>query len=395
MLGMIIHTSRFAAPAPRRQVGRCSLESVLLLGLVALGGCQGIEPVTRFESITDPGQLFMAITLDRHAINLSTVPPWDTIRVTTTPLDASGKPLDGLPAPTYRSSDTTAVAVSADGLLRARRGGRGILVVAEIAQEGNVRHADTAIVNVTTNANPPVLASLSIHPVQPDSAVWAIMPPTGYGGALILALVAGINVVPTLTPRALDVGGASISGLVIDYRSLDPAVVQFNKSAPVPLRPGQARIVASTTAYGMTAADTVAFTVTPPVVQGVVSAPDGGGAFTPSEVTLRPGGYVFWLNMTSAPVDVTFDDPSAVGEVAPLCDRLGVQFCGGGNIPAFWDGEHGTFGDGESVRARQFPLPGTYTYRNTLTGATGKIVVTDSLASATERQRTPLSPSIP
>src|SRR5690606_27228665 len=135
------------------------------------------EPVATHESITDPNRLYMRLVLDHAAVNLSTAAPYDAIQLTATPFDATGAPITELAAPTFRLarlSDTISIQVTPDSLDRAIAAATDIEVIAELAGEGTVQHADTALINVTTTPAPPMLASLSIDPVPPDSAVWAM-----------------------------------------------------------------------------------------------------------------------------------------------------------------------------------------------------------------------------
>ena len=304
--------------------------------------------------------------------------------------------MSGLPAPTFRSSDTTTVRVSADGLIEARGQVTEVFVIAELTADGNVRHVDTAVVNVTTDQAPPTLASISIQPVPPDSAKWSMLSAVGEGYGLVLLLIAGVDVFgdffPSVSASAFDTSGQPMPALAIEYESLDPAVIQIGRrtgGGSIPSRPGQARIVARTTAYGITKADTVVYTVTLPVLNTVRFAPvpDGAPAFTPSEVTIVPNGMVFWASLNGAgPMDVTFDDPANIAEVTPVCAALSGVFCEVGNIPAvagfagefFFDGSPELF---DKVRGRRFPVPGVYTYRNSITGATGRVVVTGGAAT--------------
>src|SRR5260221_10327275 len=90
--------------------------------------------------------------------------------------------------------DTSAVRVTAEGLVRAVSTTSGVSVIAELGV-GPVRHADTAMVIVTNLSSPPLLASLSIHPVAPDSAIWSMTfppildnPVQGFSEAIIYFL---------------------------------------------------------------------------------------------------------------------------------------------------------------------------------------------------------------
>src|SRR5262245_33764389 len=90
----------------------------LFLGLGCLAafglvGCSGLESVQRPDPETDPTRLYTDLTLDRRAINLSTVAPYNTLQLTATPHDAMGQPMTGLSAPIFHSSDTTSVTVTA------------------------------------------------------------------------------------------------------------------------------------------------------------------------------------------------------------------------------------------------------------------------------------------
>jgi len=366
----------------------------VILGLAGgLTGCGTLEPVAPLKPVTDAEQLYMSLTLDHRAINLSTASPYDTLQLTVTPRNALGAAMSGLPAPTFRSSDTTSVWVTPDGLLQARRSATGVLVIAELVIDGPVRHADTALINVSNLASPPVLASLSIDAVPPDSGVWPTT--TANIGHFLFgqAIVSGVGFAINnfrLTPRAVDADSNSISGLAIEYASLDLAIGVADKydGLVTLLRPGHVRFVARTTAYGITKADTAVFTVTLPIASDVWTEQRLGGPtiFVPNEVRIASYGMVFWRSYLSDTADVTFDDPTNVIEppavICEFMDFLASYFgpgpaCGAGNIllpnvapPILVDESERT------LQVRQFPVPGVYTYRSIRTGATGRVIVT-------------------
>lgn len=354
-----------------------------LIGILALVGCDSLPAVPAFEPITDPAELFMALTLDHRAINLSTAAPYDTFRLTATPRNGLGDVIRDLPPPEFRSEDTTAVWVSRDGLLQARRAAAGVRVIAELTAEGNVRHADTAYVNVTANPNPPIPATLSITPQTPEEATWPMLSQKAVVGQLFLEQIAGIPVWPVLPLRAFDESGNPITGLAIEYRSLDPRIAEVDPVTGMvtqTLAPGEVGIVARTVAYGVVKTDTAFFTVTLPLVHVVLINDWSAGVpvMDPSEVTIRPGGYVFWVSALSSPVDITFDDPTNIEELTEVCAILGGDFCGGGDIAPI-DGSSGDVMD--AARGRRFPVPGSYAFRSTLTGLSGRVIVADSLES--------------
>jgi hypothetical protein len=356
--------------------------------VLVVAACGGYDAPTIYEPITDPAQLYVALTLDHGAINLSTAAPYNTLQLTATPRNALGQPLTGFAAPTFRSTQPLRVRVAHDGRVEALQTGTGILVIAELAVEGNVRHADTARINVTATASPPVLDRLELDPVPPDSAVRWLDPSVLFGLYFAVLRIGGIAIEPTpITARALDAAGNAITGLQFEYQSLDPATARLPQDGGVAetVRLGQARIVARTTAYGVSKADTVTFTIKPPVIQAIILHPAaaGAGGIEPSDALVQPNGFVFWTNLSGQTADVTFDDPTNVTEVSAairdvatnLGNRPDIGSGGAGNITAF-EYTGGTFA-GAAARVRQFPVPGVYPYRNTVTGATGRIIVTD------------------
>lgn len=344
---------------------RSGLPSAALLALLLLGcGGDAVAP-TRIQGGRDAASLYWALALDHKGITLSNAPPYDTLMITATPRDGKGLPLPALGAVTYRSTDLEHVRVSPDGLLQAVKAGVGVRVIAELAT-GNVRHADTAIVNVTDDPAPRPMASFSIQLPPSDSARWPM------GGV--------VGLVKAIAAHAADADGDSIRGLSVHYASSDTTVATIDPSTGrlEGIRPGHVTFSAAATAYGSSMTDSLPFTITMPVFQLVLITTDtsaGSGAhFQPSEIRITPGGTIMWLNGSRQPVDVTFDDPADVAERTTLRCFLPGDPGGAGDIPAFGD-TTGTAFSPPNCRSRRFPVPGTYTYRSTLTGATGRVVV--------------------
>jgi len=333
------------------------------VGLLIFLGC-GSDAVGP-RPAPDPARLYWALTFDQHALTVSTAPPYDTARIAATPRDAGGAPLTGVPAVTYKSTDLQLVRVRADGMIQAVAPGQGIAVVATLTI-GNLTHADTAVVNVTTVSPPPVLTTFSIHPVPPDSAIWD-------AGALGFFNILGSK---QLQVRMLDAAGNPMPGLAVDFRSSDSTIAQVDRGtgALTGMRPGGVMITASATAFGVRKADTVPFTITMPVVNGVFIGGDTTIAFKPSQVTIAAGGTVVWGIF--ARTDVVFDDSTHVAADSLICPRLGGP-CSGGNIAPFKIDSTNVFAD---LRFRHFPMPGTYTYHSTLVRASGAVIVTPAPA---------------
>jgi hypothetical protein len=225
---------------------------------------------------------------------------------------------------------------------------------------------------------------------------------TGLAGATYLLPFAGMlssfNGNQSVTPHALDPSDAEITGLQLEYLSLDPAIAQVSRwgGGVTLLRAGQVRIVVRTNAYGTLKADTATFTITPPAGQDVkiqaaqtLTGP-GPLSFFPTEVKIRTFGVVVWNTVQGEAIDVTFDEPakvtvapSAVCVVIAQFSFLGyftteTPMCGTGNVlvPGLPTQENGLPIGAFAIR--QFTESGTYTYHSTRTGATGRIIVSDA-----------------
>jgi hypothetical protein len=303
----------------------------ILGGLVGLlVGC-GSDPVAP-KPAPDPSRLYWALTLDHRAVTLSTVAPYDTIQLTATPRSALGTALAESASVVFASTNPQNVQVSSTGLVRALSPGDGTVVTATVTV-GGVTHTDTGVVNVTVTTTPPVLGRFSIHPIPPDSAK------------------RGATVFPYPWPLdAADTSGNPIPDLATACTSSDPTVVRVLPSCGLIFAesPGHAVITATATAYGVTKADTLDFTVGEWLIAAVFITQ---GAGTLRDATIAAGGSVFWFNQTTQPIDITFDDSTHVS---------------GGNIAALAPG---------SLDIRVFPVPGTFTYHSTAAQARGAIIV--------------------
>jgi len=331
------------------------------LGAVLLFASCGSDVVAP-KPTTNPAALYWTLTLDHHAVTLSTASPYDTSELTATPRDPNGIPLSVPTAITYQSTDLGRVRVSPQGVLQAVAPGSLILVVATLSL-GNVTHADTALVNVTTDSSPPVLTTFSIHPVPPDSAIWDANALTPFFNVLGSKL---------LSAEMLDVAGNMIPGLAVAFRSSDPtiAAVDPQSGTLTGMRPGRVMISASATAYGVSKVDTVLFTITMPIINDIVLTQTDSTTvgFVASRVTIRQGGTILFVDFTPQRVDMVFDDSTHVAQDSLICK------CGAGNIPPFGADTTNFFAD---ITTRSFPIAGTYTFHSTLVpGLSGKITVT-------------------
>jgi plastocyanin len=348
---------------------RFRLASIIVAGLIV--GCR--SDALEAPLNPDGASAYWALALDHQAITLSTAASFETIQLTATPRTVTGDPIGGLGAVTFTSSNAEVVQVDANGLVTALAPTFGVIVIAKLKANG-ITHADTATV-VVTEGSPPTLASFSIHPVAPDSAKFAL------NGSLTEQF-------RSLIPTALDASDAPIFGLPVRFKSLDPTVATIDPSGGTitGVRTGAVTFIATTTAYGVTLADTLPFEIGLPLkVQVVirdsllVSVPSPN-RFAPRTVTIGTGGVIEWLNATRTPVDVTFDDPTNVAAAPEWenCLYYGAP-CDSGNIAPFAWTNLDDFLDQvmNERRVRRFAVPGTYHYISTNFGMDGTILVVD------------------
>jgi plastocyanin len=323
---------------------RLSIVSVLAVVATLMSACGSDAPVIP-KLVTDPAALYTSLTLNHRAVILSTVAPYDTIRLDVVPLDAAGQSLQdvagALGPVTYSSPSPSKVQVDSDGLVHALAPASQLQVVATL-RIGNVSHRDYVYITVTNQATPPTMATFSIHPVSPDSAKTGISP---YGSK-------------TLSVRALDEHNDPIPGVFASFTSTNPAVatVDAHSGSVRGLVRDTTTLVATTTVYGVTKIDSLPFVIGFPIT-GTVNINLAPYNFSPTSDTIGVGGRVTWANhSTKQSVDVVFDDPSHVsgGNIAPMVAMYP------------WS---------PASAARTFTAAGVYTYHSPLTGKQGAIVV--------------------
>lgn len=344
-----------------------------MLGAVAMAGCvdDALAPHVPAPP-TDATPLYWSLRNDHRAVTLSTVAPYDTLRITAVPHDAVGRPLDLEGERTYTSTEPGRVQVSSDGLIRAVAPGVNVYVISTLAA-GNVRHADTTVVNVTASASPPSVAFFSTRPVAPDSARWAVhfdwqtfVP--GYDKRLPL--------------RVTDANGAPITGVAVRYTSSDPSMVPIGSFTGEikSKRRGRATFTAEATIFGTKWTDSVDFDFDWPVHAWVIAMDQAAPgeaprvAFDPVTQRISRGGAVMFINMTESPAGIVFDDPTHVEERTTLGCVLLPDQGGSGNIAPFGGGPPNIL---LNCRSRRFPVPGVYPFQITPTGARGVIIVED------------------
>jgi len=357
-----------------RALDRALRRAVLLapLGAALLAGCvdDTIAPHVPV-SPQDATSLYWKLRNDHAAATLSTVAPYDTLRIRALPRDAMGRPLNLEGEITFTTSQPSRVQVSADGLVRAIAPGTNIVVVATLAT-GNLRHSDTTYVNVTTQVTPPTVGSFSAQPVPPDSARWTIHHDF---------LSFNPAYVKRLPLRIADANGKPITGLAVRYRSSDPVGVPINPTTGEikSKRRGRYAFTAEATIYGKTWKDSVDFEFSWPVLAWIIPADRSGTAKGGSGIVLDPGsariaqgGAVVFVPATEYPVGIVFDDPTHVEQTTGLGCVLFPDQGGRGDIAPFGGAPVNPF---LNCRSRRFPVPGVYRFRTVPGDVRGEIHV--------------------
>lgn len=372
------------------RVARAGAIAGSLSGAFACGG-DATGPKTALTAAT----AYWALQFPQHAVTLALTPPYNTIQLTATPLNADGQRLSGVGRPHYTASDS-AIAIDSTGRVTAQFATlfRNAFVVASLADPAQgVTLADTCFIQVTPVAPASLPATLTIRPVPGDSAY---RPIGGFGTVMV---------------SATDSAGHSMAAPFVYFTSADPTIATVGPLTGnvVARRTGRVILYATTWEYGVAEQDSLQFTVGIPnnaTISMLSVFPTGSATpvltFWPQTVTVSVGAVVTWSNPSfSDSADVVFDDPTQVdsaaysnplirfstgrGNIAPwLWDTLGVGPVAARICTAF--GGAGTPPDVSCIRLlksqrfanqrlRKFPVAGTYHYRSRKWGTSGTIIV--------------------
>jgi hypothetical protein len=292
----------------------------------ALAGCSGDSPVALRQN-----SVFWAVKTDVEAASIVL---GGTQQLTATPLDPTGAPIPELPAPTFVSLDPAHVTVSSTGLVTGVAVTPGVSVVASLKVNG-VTNTDTTVIAVTPTTS--VLGTFRIDTTGP--------------------FFIDKGSTKFVMPIVNDDHGIRLANQPVKYTSLNPllATVQGGAGSLVITANavGQVRIAATTTAYGVTKVDTVAYTIRYPLSLSVTCLPLAQQPFLPAPpFIIGTGGTVTLRNGTSSPLTITFTGDTT--NVSPASTTLSF----GGSV---------TF---------HFPVAGVYNFL-TSTGLSAGILVID------------------
>ncbi len=343
--------------------------AVLTAGALTSVGCNlsdaGLSPYR------PPDQYFAKLSLEHHAINLSTVAPYDTVTLRTIGTMGDGTVVPG--EATYRV-DGTGISIT-NGVLKATEPVAGATIYATMTY-GVITRTDSAVVSVIAAA-PDLLHDFGMQLSPGDSAKIA----SGLGKTIPLVRQAN--------------SGAVLSNLLVWIKSSDTTVAKITQSgnnlSVKAARPGRVVLSTSTFAFGTVWRDSLVFTAGwPSYFQMPLLDRFSPGSLTTAfdfafkDITIGVGACVIWENLSATTdLDVQFEDPTSLTAPAGICGSRPVTSDGSGNIGAFrmipWDGSAENYWVSffSAYRSRAFPLHGVFRYRSTLHGTTGLIRVCD------------------
>ena len=354
-------------PTPRARGRRRAGGMGMLAGALLLTG-SGCRSDTTGPALVPGAQLFWALSVDRPALNLALNAPYDTVQLQATATTATGAALTGAGHAVFSTRDSS-ITVTPEGLVTARYVTNGVpaQLSVTLTEQGETL-VNTVYVTVNSIGHPLTLFSIQPQPDGIDSAAIAVdrdFRLNQYNG--------NIPVYVTDTQGDTLCDAATLCPLEIVWSSSDPTIATIDNNGIVTtLRPGRVVFAATTYAYGTVRRDTLPFKIGYPlspysysnIVSVLSNTPIGSTRqslfFYPASLTVGVGGGVAFGNFSNQfPIDVVFDDSSAV-----------AGFFGGpsGNIPA------DTASDVEP-RMRAFPVAGTYHFHSRLYSTSGTIIV--------------------
>lgn len=346
------------------------LPLVLVLSLLE-GSILGCGSDTTGPAPLSANQAYWALQLNYQAVNMATVAPADTVRLIATPLNVAGTPLMGLGSATFQTSDST-VTVDSTGLMTAHFATQGQPTPVSVSLKAQgITLTDTVLVQVSDTIPHHALATFSMQPAPGDSAKRTLDLATFTWP--VTATDAARNIICNSIPCPL----------LVSYTSSNPLVATIDNTGMVTASDtGHVVFTAATWAYGVAKRDSVAFTIGYRL-DYLMYVADAGSSFVmflaPKNIVLGVGATVTFVCAPprfgprfrcTSPIDVVFDDSAAVDTATD--DIFGAPPTGTGNIPAFGADSVNPHND---VRARRFPVAGTYHYHSSVLASDSKAFI--------------------
>ncbi len=425
----------------RGWVSRCVRRTGLTRSLTGLALGSGLLSVALLGCGSDttgpapqnPTHLPWRLVLNHHAVTLLDSAPYDTVQLIPTVTTVTGAAVPGSVTVSYTTSDASGAVVDAHGLVTARGASNAIQIIAA-ATAGGVLVQDTLhlVVNAAASlqgSSPTLPTALKLQSLQNFYApLYEPAPPAGEGPTVDCEVsgppdMRNLWLVPELLTGAtplytvpISIGFAPpvnlLNNVAVSYTSSNPSLLSVTErdrngsiASIIPVcetsNRGTVVIRATATVYGITVSDSVVVTAIPALTAtvGIVQLPSRTtgqpiNVFSPDSVTIAAGGLVKWrVDTTLTPhdsIDVVFDHPpgpvqgvdsTALGSQAFSSEPYPFESAGG-NIAAFMPTDTLPDNDGViGVRARQFPVPGTYHYHSARYGTAGVIVVLSRTAT--------------
>jgi hypothetical protein len=319
-------------------------------------------------------QAYWTLQLNYRAVNMSTVVPFDTVRLTASATNVAGAPLAAHGRVTYRTLDS-AVSVDSTGLVTARSvtdSGAWARVIASLQDPvANLTHVDTAFIRVTDTVPHIPLDTFSLRPTPNDSAKRSVDDDNGFGAPRNFAWP--VHAADRVGHILCD---TTTCPLLVDYRSANPLIANIDRATGqvTAVEIGHTFLTASTWAYGVVMRDSILFIIGHKISYNIsIGLSDQSGDTTatfgaPPKVTLGVGAVVTFLcapfstPACAQPVDVAFDHQTGIDTASAHLGSFALPISGSGNIPTF-GGDPNIIQD---LRARRFKAPGTYRFYSTL-----------------------------
>jgi hypothetical protein len=332
-----------------------------------------------------PSQAYWSLRLNYHALNIALTPPHNTVQLIATPLNANGVPLTNVGTIAFISGDST-VSIDSEGLVTAKYQTKNInsatTVIASL-QYQNVTLADTAIVQV--NATPPStpLSTFALHSAAGSGTTCNVN---------LLGSPQYENCGPLIVSATTEAGdtliNASKKSILVAYTVSNPLVAQITSTGKITeIDTGHVTFSASTWAYGVAMQDSLPFVLSwPRYAPNEISKVTPVGSLTPvlvfkPSVAVSVGGTVVWHNKYAQPIDVVFDDSTAIETGCPLLLCAFFPYTGTGNIPPFHQDLTDTSAFAKGYVGRSFPVAGVYHYHSRLfPSSTGTVYVYEDLS---------------
>lgn len=311
------------------------------------------------------------IRLNHQAILMSTIAPYDTVRLDIIGRNAKGIPIvhDGTVTFFTRSRN---VYVDSSGVVRALQAIDEAWVIAEFV-EGNIRYTDSARIRVVDTLSSSIAERLEI-----ESAV------TSHPAAVPFFFDIVLPFDTQVSSRVFLSDGTILLNPYVRYWSSNPTIATVGSYDGVfrGLMPGKSVYVyAGATVFGHTVLDSVQINITNPtfVKVGTGACRSCAGSirekrFSPSLIEIGVGGSVWFQSPAdSSTYDIIFEDSLDLAVFStgdPLLDMLfqeGLpELFGTGNV-------HTT--DSLSGAIRRFMRPGRYRYKSITLNSEGEILV--------------------